>query len=48
MNENLIAVAVLLASFGASYLNIDDGSLLKMVVSAYLGLLVGKRLPAKK
>lgn len=43
MNENLIAVTVAFMAVGAAYFRWDDGSLIRMVVTAYLGFLLGKR-----
>jgi len=48
MNENLIAIAILMASVGLVMLGVDDGSLCKMIVGTYLGFLVGKRVEIKK
>ena len=48
VNENLIAVLIVLMAIGLASLGLDDGSLVKTVVSAYLGFLVGKRYPGKE
>jgi hypothetical protein len=48
VNENLIAIAIVLASLLAGYLGLDDGDLIKMVVSAFLGFLTGKRVESSK
>lgn len=48
MNENLIAISIVLASISLAMLGLDDGSLTKMVVSAFLGYLTAKRLERKK
>jgi len=48
VNENLIAITVVAASLLAGYLGLDDGDLVKMVVSAFLGYLTGKRLESRK
>ncbi len=48
MNENLIAVSLIVASVVLAWLGFDDGSLAKMVVTAFLGFLIGKRVEIKK
>lgn len=48
MNENLIAIAIVVASVLLGYIGLDDGSLTKMVVSAFLGFLTGKRVEKAK
>jgi len=48
LNENLIAVSLLVASVGLAWLGFDDGSLCKMVVTAFLGFIIGKRVEFKK
>lgn len=45
MNENLIAVTVAFMAVGAAYFRWDDGSLIRMVVTAYLGFLLGSDIP---
>lgn len=42
MNENLLATLIVLLAVGASALGLDDGSLIRMVISAYLGFLTAK------
>lgn len=47
MNENIIAVSILGTALMLAWLGLDDGGLAKMVVTAFLGWLVGKRSPNK-
>ena len=47
MNENLFAVGTLVVAFLLAYFGLDDASLAKMVVTAYVGYLLGKRMPTK-
>lgn len=48
MNENLIATLVVLMAISLTAYGLDDGSLVKMVVTAYLGFLFGKKYEQQK
>jgi len=48
VDENLIAIAILVASLGLVGLGVDDGDLCKMICTSYLGFLIGKRVEIKK
>lgn len=43
MNENLLAIAIVLMAVILTVLGLDDGDLIKSVVSAYLGFLAARR-----
>lgn len=43
MNENLIATLVVLMAVALVAFGYDDGSYLRMIISAYLGFLFGKK-----
>ena len=45
LNENLVAICVTVLALGLTYFGLDDGDLIKAVVGAYLGYLIGKRKP---
>ena len=48
MNENLIAALSVLGAIGLAALGLDDGSLVRMVVTAFLGFLLGKKVQESK
>lgn len=48
LNENIIAVGILVIPLVLAFLGLDDGDLAKMVVTAFLGWLVGKRTPQQE
>lgn len=48
INENLIAALSVLGAIGLAALGLDDGTLVRMVVTAFLGFLVGKRVERLK
>ncbi len=43
MNENVIAISIVVLACFVTVLGLDDGSLIKSVIAAYLGYLTGKR-----
>ena len=43
MNENLIAITIAALAVSLAWLGLDDGAIIKSVISAYLGFLLGKR-----
>lgn len=43
LNENLVATLITILAIALTYFGLDDGSLIKSVVGAYLGYLIGKR-----
>jgi len=42
--ENVVAISITLMAIIVTILGLDDGSLIKTVIGAYLGFLAGKRL----
>lgn len=48
MNENLLAISIVVMAIVLTLLGLDDGSFIKSVVSAYLGFLTAKRLEANR
>ena len=44
MNENVIAISIVVLAGILAFSGLDDGSYIKSVVSAYLGFLTAKRL----
>ena len=43
LNENLIAVLIAALAIVLTILDLDNGDIIKSVISAYLGFLVGQR-----
>lgn len=43
LNENLLAVLIVILALALTALGLDNGDLVKSVVAAYLGFLIGKR-----
>ena len=43
LNENLIAVIIATLAVILAILDLDDGDIIKSVITAYLGFLIGQR-----
>ena len=43
MNENVLAMSIVVLACFLTGFGLDDGSLIKSVICAYLGFLAGKR-----
>ena len=43
MNENLVALSIVVMAVFLTGVGLDNGDLIKSVVSAFLGYLIGKR-----
>lgn len=48
MNENILAICITILAIVITLAGLDNGDLLKTVVGAYLGFLVGQRSPKRK
>ena len=48
LNENVIAIAIVVLAISLAYFGLDDGSFIKSVVSAYLGFLTAKRIESNR
>ena len=43
MNENIVIITLVIASFACAYFGVDDGAMIRMVITAVLGYLCGTR-----